>query len=259
MKNFILILSLAGLTCVVVKADDTRTKLINTLAQQHSLKSETGEPLKMQPDPLLVWSNPVRGDTTGGIFLWCNGKRPVAFGGVYTWNEDGKTLFSRELHSLTEEPLVASFHGEAIWSPDSSNLQFKELKAGTIPARSTFQRLRQIKRIASEFHLEISQPNRSSDRLRALPTPIYRYHDDKSGIIDGAIVAFCQGNDPEAMLIIEAVKTEDSVRWRYAFARCTGWAVDAQLNDEPVFHVDPYRFGFTSTSSPFLIVTKRPL
>ena len=38
-------------------------------------------------------------------------------------------------------------------------------------------------------------------------------------LIDGAVFAFVQGTDPEAVLLIEAVRRDDRTVWQYAFGR----------------------------------------
>ena len=244
-----------------VSAEDDRTKLIKSIADQHAvLLRDSAVQLERRPDPVLVWSNPVRGDTTGGIFLWCKGQRPLAFGGVYIWVENRQTLYSRELHSLTQSPLLGTHNGQIVWAPLESKLEYRDLVDVPEPSQSALVRMRQIKRIALEFDVEISQANKNSDKLRVLPTPIYRYSDDDAGIVDGAIVAFCQGNDPELMMLIEAYQNkEKSLAWRYACARCTGWGIEAKRREATVFKASVYRFGGTPPTSPFLILTKRPL
>lgn len=245
----------------VVLADEERKALVTSIAKRHAVESETsGQTLEMRPEPILVWSNPIRGDTTGGVFLWRDGERPLAYGGVYIWKDNGQTLLSREFHSLTNEKLSATFDGQSVWTPSGSNLQFKPLKKGNVPAASPLQRLRQIKRIAAAFEIEISQHQRTTDKLRALPTPIYRYRDEKSGIVDGVIIAFCQGNDPEALLVVEAIKSDAvKMKWRYALARSTAWAIKATMDNEVVFEVDRYQFKQTPPTSSFLILKKQPI
>jgi hypothetical protein len=78
------------------------------------------------------------------------------------------------------------------------------------------------------------------EELRLLPKPIYRYelgqaksaHPD---LIDGAAFAFAQGTDPEAVLLIEAVRRGDKPTWQYAFGRATGYNVEARLGPSVVW------------------------
>ena len=78
------------------------------------------------------------------------------------------------------------------------------------------------------------------EELRLLPKPIYRYDlaavkDIHPDLVDGAMFAFVQGTDPEAVLMVEAVRRGDRTLWQYAFARATGWPVEAKLGPSVVW------------------------
>ena len=47
--------------------------------------------------------------------------------------------------------------------------------------------------------------------------------------------AFVQGTDPEAVLMVEAVRKGDRTSWQYAFARATGYSVQAKLGPSVVW------------------------
>ena len=71
-------------------------------------------------------------------------------------------------------------------------------------------------------------------------------------MIDGAVFAFVQGNDPEALLLIEVHSAgTGEPRWRYAVARCTTWAVDVELDGKPVFHVPRYDYRRIDRAAAF--------
>jgi hypothetical protein len=53
------------------------------------------------------------------------------------------------------------------------------------------------------------------------------------------VFAFVQGTDPEAILLLEAVKRDGSPRWQYAFARATSAGLEARLDKQIVWEVDP--------------------
>jgi hypothetical protein len=117
-----------------------------------------------------------------------------------------------------------------------------------------------MKAIASQFSISISQRNVPAEKLRILPRPIYRYADADSGVIDGAIIAFVQGTDSEAFLIIEARSSDDGGDWQYAIARCTTWAVTARLGANTVYEVEHYyASGPHGMSAPFLCYPRMPV
>src|SRR5215210_4623272 len=83
-----------------------------------------------------------------------------------------------------------------------------------------------------------------SDReeMRLLSRPIYRYEltDGKAAhpeLVDGAVFAFVQGTDPEAVLLLEAVRRGDRTGWQYAFGRATAGGLEARLGPSVVWTV----------------------
>jgi hypothetical protein len=71
--------------------------------------------------------------------------------------------------------------------------------------------------------------------LRLLTTPIYRYGDPKSEVIDGALLAFAQGTDPELLLLLEARAAAERRQWHYAIARLTMWELEARFEGRAVW------------------------
>ena len=86
-----------------------------------------------------------------------------------------------------------------------------------------------------------------------LATPIYRYEIDSvkaahPDLIDGAVFAFVQGTDPEAVLLVEAVRQGGGIGWQYAFGRATGYDVEARLGSSVVWSPPPWTNDLKSTS-----------
>jgi hypothetical protein len=55
------------------------------------------------------------------------------------------------------------------------------------------------------------------------------------------------------MIVVEAVKTNEGLQWHYSLAPMTGYAVQARLDDEPVFEA-PWRKGPFDPREPFLVL-----
>jgi hypothetical protein len=183
----------------------------------------------------------------------------MAFGGMYLLFKKSGTVLAREFHSLTNESITAHFEDDMIWAPKRRGVEFQVLPGAKLPAESRVARLRQIKAIASRFSAAISKPKTEPEPVRRLPTPIYRYSAADSGVTDGAIVAFVKGTDPEVMLLIEARSNAEAVRWNYAVARCTSWAVTVRLDEDVVYDVPYYDFSRSNVSAPFFIPEQRPV
>jgi hypothetical protein len=200
--------------------------------------SSAGDPkAPLKPEIILRWSNPTRlqkGETA--LVLWSDSGRPEALASVYPWR--GNLVY--ECVSLARDKgLIAREGDQAIWSPDDPGVTFRDLPDAPVPAKTAMARLAQMKAMAEPFKVTMTSiKNGVKDReeMRRLPKPIYRYdlaaanakaaHPD---LVDGAMFAFVQGTDPEAVLMLEAVQRGDRTTWQYAFGRATAWTVEARL------------------------------
>ncbi len=198
----------------------------------------------LKPEIVLRWANPVRqqkGETA--LVVWFDAGRPEALASAYPWT----TRLQYECVSLARDRgLMAKEEGRAFWIPKAPGVTFRQLPGVAAPARAAAARLGQMKAMAETFRLAIlntvdGKPNR--EELRLLPKPIHRYDLEGSrgahpDLVDGAMFAFVQGTDPEAVLMVEAVRQGDREVWQYAFGRATGWRVEARLGPAIVWTAD---------------------
>jgi hypothetical protein len=197
----------------------------------------------LTPLVALRWINASRGrDAQDFLLLWVHDGRPVAVASVFPYNR----YLCHELCSLSRSAkLVAREAGRTVWAPKSAGVEFHDLPDGPAPAETPVLRLAQMKSLGARFTATLTGWNEDeSDRevLRLLPTPLYRYdiktaEDTHPDLRDGALFAFVQGTDPEALLLLEEVVLNDRPRWQYAFARTTSGGLEARLGDEVVWKV----------------------
>jgi hypothetical protein len=200
---------------------------------------DSKEPMK--PETILRWTNPTRlqkGETA--LILWADGGRPEALASVYPW----KGHLTYEFVSLARgEGLNASEGLFPVWSPAAPGVTFRDVPAAPIPAKTAAARLTQMRAIAEPFKVIMTSmkdglPDR--EEMRLLPKPIYRYDPAQlkathPELIDGAMFAFAQGTDPEAILMVEALQRGERTIWQYAFGRATGWTVEARLGTSVIW------------------------
>src|SRR5262245_1339284 len=89
-------------------------------AAEYEVRLEAGGQSKLQlhADPVLRWTNPVRGTTDGAVFLWLAGGRPEAAIGIYKWTpEPGEPDMEHEICSLSLGKLSAVRDSRAVWEP----------------------------------------------------------------------------------------------------------------------------------------------
>jgi hypothetical protein len=90
-----------------------------------------------------------------------------------------------------------------------------------------------------------------------LSQPIHRFAADKAGIVDGALFAFAEGTDPEALLLLEAVRGEgQSLAWRYTLARLTSRPLEADLDEGRVWSAEGFWANPRSPSDPYVEIIR---
>jgi hypothetical protein len=201
-------------------------KLSLAAATEYEIRVGKNEkPLELLREPKLKWSNPAVSDVQGNVFLWTREGRPLVVGSLTKWFLP-RTVMQHEFHSLAEEPLVAKFHGEQVWTTGEAGLKFATVPGAPAPVAEDAQRLLQLRKLAKEFSATAKYRNAPDDtELRLLPQPIHSYAVPKQGILNGGVFALVRGTDPEIFLLIEARGADvASARWQFAVARMTNMA-----------------------------------
>lgn len=207
------------------------------LAKQYEFFADAQLKTKLEMDakPLLVYSNPVRGDVYGNVLVWTLRGRPALIGAFFDYRSEGR--LTTELHMLANSDAVGRRGGDTFWSPKKAGVTYQPFKDASAPAASEPARGRQVRDLAKRFSVERDHPEQGKGEVRLLPQPIHRYAAKEDGIIDGAIFAFVEGTDPETFLLLEAAPA-DKPQWRFAFARMNIVPFTASLDGEQVWHVD---------------------
>jgi hypothetical protein len=272
------VMSIAWLTvCVLLGADDTEpaapavkpspwTAIATAHVDDYELTApDGGDALTRVPGAVCQHVQSVRGNATGSVFVWTDETgRPAAVCDVFFLPKGAPPNFELydEWHSLTSKPLLAQWQGRTRWSPDEPGLDWKAIPKVPESGSTPEVRHRQARTIARRFTAQIV--NRAGDRyeLRMLPTPIFQF--DTQGSMEsrgGAVFAFCQGNDPEVLLVLEerlAKGDGDEVhaRWEYAAAAMSNLDQYVQLDGEAVWQAAPPSFSSTGrhTGGPLRLV-----
>jgi hypothetical protein len=217
----------------------------------------------MKPQAVLRWGNFTRGkqEADGVFVLWTNKGRPEASAGIYPWYG----YITHELVSLSRgAKLEARQEGRVVWSPKVPGVAYKDLSGAPAPAATSAGRLRQMKVLADRFQVTMTGlKGDRSDRedLRMLAKPLYRAEPDGAARspdrdwIDSGVFGFVQGTDPEAILLLEAVRQDGRPRWQYAFARATGGGLEARLDKMLVWSVEVLP-GETTPLKPQTIISR---
>jgi hypothetical protein len=223
----------------VSSADDKqRQEEVSRLApaKARMLKLTVGdeEPAQatLHTEPLLRWSNPIAGSVYGEVFLWHVDGRPAALASIFRWYhpfKDGTV----EIVSLSPSPVQAREQDEVKWDCRNAGVSFQAAKGLKPPATSRGGRLVQMRDFLRQFAVELSDRRGGetvSRELRLLNQPIYRYESKKYGVIDGALFAFAEANDPEVIVIVEAYGAGGGQSWRYALARMNNHEMQVRVD-----------------------------
>ncbi len=235
-----------------------RLELLSSRVSEFEIQAADDAERKLIPGekPILRWSNPVRDTLNDGvIYLFFEDVRPRAV--VTVWADSPNSDLAsgklwREFVSLCGEPLVCRRGGTVLWLPRTGGLVDQMLADAPPPAARQALRLTQMRELARRFeaaNYKMDSPN----ELRLLTQPLHRYSGKTADVLDGALFAFVEGNDPEVLLLLEAVAADGgkSHVWRYTLARMTSYRVSVNLDGREVFTADPYWKNPRAPSDPY--------
>jgi len=228
------------------------------LARQYEFYSDAsrGTKLTLEDKPVLTYSNPVRGDVYGDVFVWTHEGRPEVVAAIFDYRTN--KWIDSELHMLAGRETVGVRDDRIFWQPEKPGTRFQPIPAAAAPAETAAKRLSQMRTMAREFSVQRNHPEQGKDALRMLPQPIFRYASPALNIVDGAMFVFVEGTDPEAYLLIEAAGKEKPA-WQFAFARMNVVEFDARYQDQPVWHVDKVDWDtMFDKQEPYAIVRENP-
>jgi hypothetical protein len=212
---------------------------------------ESPKTLARSENPVLRYTNPVTSAfSEGALFLWLDGKRPIA--AVSPSLRDNGTIWW-ELSSLSEEPLRLTRDGAVVWQPKSCSRKAELLKDAPSPAESAAARLTQFRAIARKF--QVREERRGGwQEGRLLTQPLYRWNDDKAGVIDGALFGYAETTDPELLLMIEARRDPATreAQWYFTIAKMTSSPVTVSLNDQEIWSVGGYWKNPRAPTDPYV-------
>ena len=207
---------------------------------------EKAAELKLNPKPILRWTNPASGRMYGEIFVWTADGRPEAVMSLYkVW--DPPWGFAGEFQSLSLTKLVGERSQTVAWKSDDPGITFREVPEAPVPGDTAPRRLQQMRAMANNFTAVLMdyRQNAKGERqaLRLLTNAVYRYSSPGRAVTDGALFAFVLGTDVEVLLLLEASRAKDGELWQYALARLNSDELAAFWKEEEVWRVSKATFN----------------
>lgn len=233
-----------------------RLRFMLDALSQYKVEVKTGDesqPAELLPTPALRWTNTVSGTTDGIVGIWTRGGRPDV---VVQFSHKG--VWIHEFCSTSLHPLTMSRGGSKLWAPDAAGVTLTPVPKAPTPADTPARRLSQMRQIAERFEVYddfrpvYSEPKTERTKLRLLPKPLYRYK-ASGDLVDGALFGMVISTDPEALLMVEAYKTEKGTEWRYALTRMTVYALTAKLDGKEIWSVPERLAGNWAFQDPYYV------
>ncbi|HVX12348.1 MAG TPA: hypothetical protein VHC22_14290 [Pirellulales bacterium] len=212
--------------------------------------------LKLDPKPILRWTNPATGRMHGEIYVWTMNGRPECIMSLYkVW--EPAWGFAGELQSLSAAKLVAKRSQSMAWKCDEPGVTFRDVPEAPAVAETPARRLRQMRDVADDFTAVLTdyRQNKKGERqeLRLLTNAVYRYASPDRDVTDGAMFAFVLGTDAEMFLLLEARGAKNENRWQYALARLNCDELAASWKEREVWRVD--RATYNERNKPFAFMS----
>ena len=210
--------------------------LIENAVDWYELRSGPESSLVLKSRPVMRWRNVTRGqDGEAMMVIWTDGHRPEAVASIFPWQEN----LVHEMDSLSRGRTLRAMDDDAIaWAPQEAGIQFRPIPEAMSPGATPVLRQREMKALAARFSgVMTGWRSDDSDReeLRLLPRQLYRYEipaDQKRSdhVIDGSLLAFVSGTDPEIILVLEAFDDGTIRHWEYACVRATSGGLEMSLD-----------------------------
>lgn len=202
------------------------------------LASDRAAELKLHSTPVHQYSQQQNGQAYTNLFVWTHQARPAAIASISNWYSP-RAYRGLAVTSLATETLVGTRDDEEIWRPNRAGVEFKRIPDAGRPHESAVLRLRQMRGLAREFSAEFKRIARipEGDKLRLLSTPLYRYENQETRLIDGALFGFAYGTAPQLILLIEARQTPTGPRWLYALAPKNSTEYRVRHKNREVWHL----------------------
>jgi hypothetical protein len=216
----------------------------------------------IQERPILHYSDAGGITTDATIWAWGRAGRPVALAGIFFERMAPRNdKWNCELTALADESVTVEGRPGWKWGPAKSGVDVQPMPGAPTPADTAKRRARQMGELARSFSVSETFSAERTDQLRLMVHPLYRYGDCQPPLIDGALYAFANGTNPEALLLLECRETAGGqAEWCYGFARLGAAQLQARLNDATVWErpgienwssTDPYFSVFGDEAAVF--------
>lgn len=214
--------------------------------------------IPLNDESVLRWNNSVDQSVFGNIFVWTKAGRPEVVASIYQFYSP-KTDFCAEFQSLSLDPLVVVKDGKEVWTPTEPGIVLKAFDGAAEPSPGKAPRLAEMRKLAGQLIVQLSDYSRETYRLRLLPRPLLRYGSADSDVLDGALFAYTYTTDPELLVMVEARKSDKGYRWMYGLARMNIGELKVTHGDREVWRAERLEHPYVYKEGIYTLFMGLPL
>lgn len=258
-----LLLSVLAVRTTALPADEKRTEdtdsakelraarlsAMRVLAGKFEMKgSTTGDKalLELRADPIFRYSDQPRGFVDATLWAWVppgsTGRPAVITKVEAAISQSNVPYWHFCVVSLADELVTADFEGARRLAATTVGVELHSIPNAPGAADKPAARQRQMKEFIGRFAATIFNTNPDTKKpepqeMRLLATPIYRYMDEASGLLDGMIFGLTtNGTNPDMVIVIESRGNKGSpFEWKYGIVKMTIAEVHVRLDGKEVW------------------------
>jgi tetratricopeptide (TPR) repeat protein len=201
-------------------------------------QSRSGQAVRVErvAGPLIRYDQEFRIVQDASIWAWGRPGRPLALLAIEVLKPPtGQPTAQYQCVSLADGPFTLERDTpEWRWTPQKAGVKLQELPGAPVPQATEAQRLEQMKTLVNRFSAVEVQGRDIRVDMRLLPD-VYRYSDPASGLLDGGLFFIALRTAPEIVVLLEAHREGESLKWYYGLARITEIGLSVSLDGKEVW------------------------
>jgi hypothetical protein len=228
------------------RSERRRAQLLDqmrTLAEQtHVAYVHDGPTLTLNKNPVFRYDDQPRRFIDATLWVWTDDGRPVAFQKIEAKYhvESDQPQWGYCFTSVSPELLAVRWPGDRGFRSTEAGIAFRPLPDAPPVAEASSSRRRQLRELARRFssRMVIDPGKNVTQEMRLLPTPIHSYADPKTDLLRGAVFGLAtNGVNPDVLVLLEAGRLGNEVRWQFAPVRMTSGGVTLKYDGASIWEV----------------------
>ena len=219
---------------------------MRSLAEHTTVNFATSERrIEFVRNPVFRYADQPRQFIDATLWVWTDAGRPAAFQKIeameFADKETQPPLWQFCFASVSQDLLVAQWPEGRPFRSTEPGVSFQALAETPAVATDNNKRKRQAREIVRNFSARIvtNPKENTTQEMRLLTTPIFDYHDPKTGEFRGAVFGLStNGTNPDVLIVLEVRGEEGKLGWHFAPARMTSGAVTLTYGDAKVWETN---------------------